>query len=397
MNPRSQISVLLSALALGFLACSSTPEEHGSTSAGGGGASSSGSADTSSSGASTGGGGGGLPQAKHVVYLNFNGTVWTAGPDDAPARTSGILAFGNQPKTVISGFAAAIGPHPDSALRQAIITKTTALVVATLAPFDVSVTTRRPTVPFTEVVIGGSPDDVGAPSFAAGVAAGLDCDDANPANTALVFADSGALLIPVDADGAATVLASTALHELGHTWGLAHTDDVADIMNPNNSASLKWGSGAVVGGTDTVETCGRATQDSGALLMMHLGPHVERAEVPVVPAGKGPVVVGSTPVDAPEPGLATGTKLLPCLKLASSSNVLGAFAETWVQSSRWVRLSRGAQMGSASSVFQFDPVDTPPGLPMFERLAVIDAADDVTEVRAWLLPSGGGPVLPSCN
>lgn len=394
MKNDSLVSMLLPALAFGFLACSSSPDEASSTSAGG---ASSSSASSSSDASASGGGGGGLPQAKHVAYLNFNGAVWTPGEDDATTQTSHLVQLPGGAKAAIAGFAAAIGPHPDSAQRDAIIAKATALVTAALAPFDVSVTTRRPTIPFTEVVIGGSPEDIGMAPGPAGVAA-LDCDDTNPTNTALVFADSGALLIPMDADGAATTIASIALHELGHTWGLVHTDDPIDIMNANNSAGLTWGSGAVLAaGPDNAGTCGRATQDSKALLLMHLGAHVERAEVPVVVAGNGPVVIASTPVDAPEPGLATGTKLAPCLKLASSSNVLGAFAETWVQSVSWVRLSRSAQLGSASPLFQFDPADTPPGLPMFERVSVIDSSDHVTEVRAWLLPSANGPALPPCN
>jgi matrixin len=401
MKIRSLAPWLLPALAVGVLACSSSPDEPSSTSAGGASSSSASSTNSSAasaSGGSTSGGGGGLPQAKHVAYLNFSGAVWSSGEDDATKRTSLLVQVpGGGGKVAIAGFAAAIGPHPDGAQRDAIITKATALVTAALAPFDVSVTTRRPTVPFTEVVIGGAPEDIGMAPGPAGVAA-LDCDETNPTNTAFVFADSGALLIPVEADGAATTIASTALHELGHTWGLVHTNDQADIMNPNNSSSLKWGSGAVIaGGNDAPDSCGRSTQDSAALLMMHLGSHVERAEVPVVAAGKGPVVVASTPVSAPEPGLATGTKLAPCLKLSSSSNVVGAFAETWVQSTRWVRLSRGAQLGTSTPLFQFDPVDTPPGLPMFERESAVDASDDVTEVRAWLLPSAGGPVLPPCN
>jgi hypothetical protein len=390
MKSCSRVSLLLSALALGFVACSSSPDEPGSTSTGG-------ASSASASGATTGGGGGGLSQARHVAYLSFNGGVFAPGEDDAAARSSKILERGNQPKSLLSGFAAAIGPHPDAAQRDAIVTKATALITAALAPFDVAVTIRRPTVPFTEVVIGGAPEDVGMAAGPAGVAE-LDCEDASPANVAFVFADSGALLISLDADGAATAIASTALHELGHTWGLAHTDDPMDIMNPHNASSLTWGSGAVVaGGNDASDTCGRSTQDSAALLMMHLGAHVMRAEVPLVPTGNGPMVGSSTPVEAPEPGLATGTKLAPCLKVSSPDQVLGALAETWVQSNRWVRLSRGAQLESGTPVFAFDPVDTPPGLPMFERLSALDEADDAAEVRAWLLPSAGGPALPPCK
>lgn len=401
MKTRFLVSLFVPALAVGLLACSSSPGEPSSTSAGGASSStaSTSSSEASASGGSTGGSGGALPQAKHVAYLNFNGAVWAPGEDDATKRTSPLVQSPGGGKAVIAGFAGAIGPHPDGAQRDAIMAKATALVTAALAPFDVSVTTRRPTVPFTEVVIGGAPEDLGMAPGPAGVASAIDCDETNPTNTAFVFADSGALLISVEVDGAATTIASIALHELGHTWGLAHTDDVTDIMNPNDASALAWGSGNVVsGGPDVSDTCGRATQDSKAQLLKNLGPHVERAAVPVVVAGKGPVVAASTPVDAPEPGLAIGTKLAPCLKLESSSDALGAFAETWVQSNRWTRLTRSSQLvGAANPLVQFAPVDTPPGLPMFERMSVIDASDEVTEVRAWLLPKANGPVLPPCN
>jgi hypothetical protein len=53
------------------------------------------------------------------------------------------------------------------------------------------------------------------PALAVGLLACSSSPD-EPSST-LVFADSGALLISVEVDGAATAIASTALHELGHT------------------------------------------------------------------------------------------------------------------------------------------------------------------------------------
>src|SRR6478752_6324881 len=104
MKTRSLVSLFVPALAVGLLACSSSPGEPSSTSAGGASSTAStSSSEASASAGSTGGGGGALPQAKHVAYLNFNGAVWAPGEDDATKRTSPLVQLPGGGKAAIAG------------------------------------------------------------------------------------------------------------------------------------------------------------------------------------------------------------------------------------------------------------------------------------------------------
>lgn len=332
----------------------------------------------------------------HVVYLNFHGALLEpAIIDDAPAGKSSMLQNLGTPKGVFSGFAGANVPVPDRVSRQHLLDKVVAIVTATVAPFDVQITTRRPTVPFTEILFGGTTEDFGADEGTAGQAP-LDCGDLNPTNVGIVYADSKMDFRPAREDEAAPAFAHTILHELGHTWGLAHTVDPADIMTPAGTA-LAWGTGGAVAPSSS-GSCGRTTQDSKSILLSQLGPHVDRTPVPTVADEVSPIIAASAPSAAAPPGLSITTSHASCVRVGPSADVVGAYAEVWRRvGSTWLRVSHAATTTKTNGAFRFAPVMVQGPDEVFERIGVLDSSDNVTEVQAWLLASEGGAAVGTCE
>ena len=96
---------------------------------------------------STGGAGG-----THKLFLNFESQELTPGENDATLNRSSIVT-----ETVTSP------PFFDGvATRDDIITLVVDNVTTILAPFDIEVVTTRPAAgPYTMIVLGGTPDDLG--------------------------------------------------------------------------------------------------------------------------------------------------------------------------------------------------------------------------------------------
>jgi hypothetical protein len=171
-----------------------------------------------------------------TVFLNFEGVTLQPGAEDATANTAG---FFETPQTM--------QPYKSTAADRATqIAAITTSVKAILAPFDLEITTTRPTTgPYDMLVFGGSSQDVGLTSGVDGIAA-IDCLDLNPSNIVLLFGDA----FPVTAPD---VIASLSVTALGITNGIPTSTVDNDCMC--------WGGGGcsqsgrcTVGGANTAIT-----------------------------------------------------------------------------------------------------------------------------------------------
>jgi hypothetical protein len=209
-----------------------------------------------------------------LVYLNFTGATITEGPrDDATANVSAISTV---PDATLAPFNAAAFPCAPS--QTAAILQIVTFVQQKYAPFDVTFTTTRPAAgPYTEAIIGGNPGDIGQQCGVAGVAL-LDCFNREPDNVVFIFSASLPDLQSVAIDVA---------HELGHSFGAVHTDNLLDIMHTTldpTQTDFLWGQNP-----DNVRCTDAPFQESAAVLLDDLGPPPGTA-----PEDLGPPVIDLT-------------------------------------------------------------------------------------------------------
>ncbi len=157
------------------------------------------------------------PRAVHdtstptVLFLNFDGAELISGPDDARSNVTTIANMS--------------GPYPaygdNGAKRQAIMQA----VREDWSAYNAVITDRRPAEgEYIMTMIGpGNPDN----DSKLGIAL-LDCADARTRNN-VVFAFHSA-----DDAHTSTSTATTISQEIGHSLGLEHVSEPADIMNPTN-------------------------------------------------------------------------------------------------------------------------------------------------------------------
>ena len=150
--------------------------------------------------------------APQTIYVDFTGPMITscANPcSDAVTNHSYIVhyAWGTSSKN----FAA----YTDSAGRSAIVSHLRTI----FSKYDVTITTTRPASgPYTTVVITPT-------TWAHHGIAPLDCGNANKSDIAFVLhtGDTGFYT-------SYAKIAQAAAHELGHSFGLAHVKNTADVM-----------------------------------------------------------------------------------------------------------------------------------------------------------------------
>jgi hypothetical protein len=188
--------------------------------------------------------------AGHVAFLNFSdGTeaIRFTETDDAPTNGSQLCATDAVPPW--GGDAC----RPSSPCRQIISDELQRI----WRPFDVTFTTERPAAgDYTMVVIGPSS---GSCRFGVEGLAPLDCGDEVPGNVALVFECR-----PSELARCATLIS----HELGHTYGLDHTDVPCDIMSGHASGCADQG---FVDRAGAINSCGAVEQNSFRVLQERLG------------------------------------------------------------------------------------------------------------------------------
>ena len=187
-----------------------------------------------------------------TIYVDFTGPTIASCPDgcsDAVTNRSYIVhyAWGTSSKN--------FAPYTDGAGRAAIVSHLRTI----FSRYDVTITTTRPASgPYTMVVI--------TPTTWAHHGIGpLDCGNANKSDIVFVVHTGDTGFYPSYAK-----IARAAAHELGHSFGLAHVKNTADIMEWASSGTSFAG-----GDYDTAHPSGKCFsgeyQHDGKLLTANIG------------------------------------------------------------------------------------------------------------------------------
>ena len=146
-----------------------------------------------------------------VIYVNFDGVTVNDCPEttycaDAPGNRSSIIG------TFFERDSINWSPYTNSAGRQVVMDE----LEEAFSPYDVEFTTERPSSgQYTMLVVASNSEFSGL-----GVAP-LDCGNTHPNSIAFVYRAD---------EFAPQTIANAAVHELGHSFGLAHVEHSHDYM-----------------------------------------------------------------------------------------------------------------------------------------------------------------------
>ncbi len=217
------------------------------------------------------------PPHRATIFLNYFGGPMTNGTNAALMESTCISA--------------GTFDYPGFAGSEAQALAIIETFESQLAPYGVRIAYEEkppPELPYAMVMMGGTPQMLGMQSGVLGVSCSSDCGDRWWRDATLAFTSA--------ANASQTnTLATTALHEAAHAFGLAHIDlspNSGYIMHPfvDNSERV-WAEGCVeyndaTGGINCKPThdiwCGGGAQDTHAELMAYFGANSPDTEPPVV-------------------------------------------------------------------------------------------------------------------
>jgi MYXO-CTERM domain-containing protein len=181
---------------------------------------------------------GGETPRRHTIYLNFVGATLSSGGENSAENISGIARTGH-PYPVYGGGEA-----------KAIATAQAVMVDFEFVQTRVVYENRpRKLLPYTMVMVGGSYTDTTAgPS---GGVAPLDCEDFGQRNVCYAFQNTAP----------AVNQANVISQEIGHTFGLGHTQGTDRIMGAGYSGA----SGDLIFGDDCMATIAVSGQAAGCI------------------------------------------------------------------------------------------------------------------------------------
>jgi MYXO-CTERM domain-containing protein len=159
-----------------------------------------------------------LPPHRTTIFLNFFGGMMTGGTNASEMQSPCIQGSVKYP-----GY----GGTEQKAL--AIIQ----VFVDAASPFGIRIAYDKVPpkhLPYSQVMMGGSPGIIGLPNGVLGVACNLDCGDQWWRDTTFAFTEQ---------TNDVPVLGTTALQEAAHAWGLDHIDGENNIMYPYATPGLK--------------------------------------------------------------------------------------------------------------------------------------------------------------
>ncbi|MGH1346862.1 MAG: DUF4215 domain-containing protein [Nannocystales bacterium] len=144
-----------------------------------------------------------------TLYLDFDGASVSPGNDGRLEQLSCIDGAFDYP-----------GLDADRAFVEATVEH----VRQQLEPFDINVVWEsrpEPSLPYTTVLVGGAPEQLGFDASTQGYACQVDCGDRLSGELVLAFENNSE-----------QALANTIVHEAAHAWGLDHVIDNASLMSP---------------------------------------------------------------------------------------------------------------------------------------------------------------------
>jgi hypothetical protein len=211
-----------------------------------------------------------------TIFLNFFGGTLTSGTNASEMQSNCVGALPVD-------YPAYSGSQPDAL---AIIQ----VFENAMAAYAVRVAYEDPPpqhLPYSMVMMGGTPQDVGQMSGTLGVSCSSDCGDVWWRDTTLAFTEES---------GNPTTLGNTALQEAAHAFGLDHIDGTEHIMYPLATPGNKiWAdtctpynnSTGGIGCTYIHEVfCPEGgAQNSHAELLAFFGPNMPDIEAPSVTIG----------------------------------------------------------------------------------------------------------------
>lgn len=211
------------------------------------------------------------PPHRGTIFLNFFGGEMTNGTNAALMESACIMGNVKYP-----GFAS--GEAKALAIIETFVSK--------LEPYGIRVAYEKappPELPYQMVMMGGRPSDVGFGGGTLGVSCSSDCGDRWWRDTTLAFTASSSQV---------SVIATTALQEAAHAFGLGHIDGQNMIMYPYATSGNKvWAQectkyNAATGSINCKPThdiwCGGGAQDDNAELLAYFGANSPDTEPPVV-------------------------------------------------------------------------------------------------------------------